>query len=206
MSEAEERGAPTEVTYRVGIEPEQVIERLRALPEVQAYSPERMPDLGDLVPARRFVASIEPEAFSVCIGGGRSEPGVVRGFDRGGGMFRRLYLRGSLRRIDVGTEVALRFAHGRTPRAMQRWAGFLVTGACALAWLFFGASDTFAERALLVAVFGGFTLPVVLHDLKQALALRAQRLELYSLIEGLLGPEVLGDGEDGPYRRRLPAR
>lgn len=193
------------MTYRVGLDPEQVLERLRALPDVQAYAPERMPDLGDLVPARRFVAEVEAEGFSVSIGGRDTEPGSVRGFDNGGGMFRRLYLQASLRPIDAGTEVVLRFVQGRTPRSMLRWAGFLVTGACALAWLYFGASGTFAERLLLVSIFGAFTLPVVLYDLKQALSLRSQRLELYSLIEGLLGPEVLGEGERGPYRRRLSA-
>ncbi len=194
-----------DVVYRVGLEPDQVIEGLRKLPDVQAYTPDKMPDLGDLMPARRFVAEVDGDEFRICVGGAASQPGSVRGFDHGGGMFRRLFIRGRMRRTDLGTEVALRLEQGRTPRSMQRWVGFLVTGGCAVAWLFFGAAGTFNERMLLVAIFMGFTLPVVLYDLAKVLAARSQRLELYNLMEGLLGPEVLAEGERTPYRRRLPA-
>jgi hypothetical protein len=190
----------------VGLEPDEVLDRLAKLPDVQAYAPDEMPDLGDVMPARRFVAELDEEEFRVMIAGSGKEVGEVQGFDGGGGMLRRLYLRGTIKSGDTGTEVALRLEQGRTPRSHWRWLGFLVTGGCAWLWVFVGAAGSFDERLLFVSIFMAFTVPVLAFDLKRLAAARSEKLELYSLMEGLLGPEALAEGERTPYRRRLPAQ
>jgi hypothetical protein len=204
VAERAPRNVP-EIRWRVGLSPGQVLDRLRERSDVQVYARERMPDLGDLVPARRFVAEVGSDDFRVCVGGRGADRGGVRGFDAGGGLFQRLYLHGRIEPGVIGSEVVLRFEQGRTPRSWQRWVGFLVTGAAAVAWAFWGASGTFGERLLLSGVFLAFTAPVLVHDLARVLSLRTEKLELYSLVQGLLGPDVLSDGEPAPYRSRLPA-
>lgn len=191
------------MTYRVGLEPEEVVERLSELADVKVYAKGKLPDLGDVVAARRFVAQVDGDEFRVSLGAPRSEPGAVTGFDHGGGMFRRLYVHGRMRRTGAGTEVALDFRHARSPRSLQRWAGFLVMAGMAAAWVMLGAAGTMLERLAMSAVFMGFVLPVVIYDLQKSRALRSQRLELYSLVEGWLGPEALPEGQRTPYRRRL---
>lgn len=199
--EARHAGAvASRARYRVGLDPEAVAARLRRLPDVAVYGPGRFPDLGDPVPARRFVAEVGEDRFRMAFNPTHGDDAQGRrGFGEGGGMLPTLELEGRLDVLQGATEIELRLVRRRSARSAHRWAGFLVLASATLGWLALG-SGALGQRAVVVAVALAFMSPAFVLDLRRALRERRERLELLALMERTFGPIALDDVEHSPYR------
>ena len=165
-----------------------------------------------MVPPSRFVAEVDGDRFRIACGSplpetGERKPGEpleMRGYGRGGGMLRDLWIVGQMHHEGGRTRVELAFEYAHSARSLLRLAGFTATMATAIIWLGMGSGRMF-DRVLFFAVFVLFTSPLVVVELRRLGEVRRDRLELYSLMERLLGPESLPAGERTPYRQARAA-
>lgn len=183
---------PAQLDYHVELSPAEVLERLKADPDVQVL---------DGFPARgrsdrKFLAELGRGSFRVCQ---NTASGTV---DTGPADLRRLTLEAQLAQTPRGTLVRARFA--RSPLSKQ--ASFYIMWFASFAWL--GLTGLSGAKLGLVGVFLALTVPAFAYDLVRARGSDGDRLALLNLMSQLLGPAVLGDNaeENMPYRhgRRLP--
>lgn len=186
------RSVPAQLAYHVELSPTEVLERLKADPDVQVL---------DGFPARgrsdrKFLVELGRDGFRVCQ---NTTAGTV---DTGPADLRRLALEAHLAPTPRGTLVRARFAHG----PLSKQASFYIMWFASFAWL--GLTGLTASKLGLVGVFLALTVPAFAYDLMRARGSDRDRLELLNLLSQLLGPAALGDNaeENMPYRhgRRLP--
>jgi hypothetical protein len=183
---------PAELDYHVELSPAEVLERLKADPDVQVL--EGFPARGRS--DRKFLAELGRGSFRVC-------QNVAAGtMDTGPADLRRLTLEAQLAETPRGTLVRARFAHG----PLSKQASFYIMWFASFAWL--GLTGLSAAKIGLVGAFLALTVPAFAYDLLRARGSDRDRIALLNLLSQLLGPVMLGDNaeENMPYRhgRRLP--
>jgi hypothetical protein len=183
---------PAQLAYHVELSPAEVIERLRADPDVQVI--EGFPARGRS--DRKFLAELGRGSFRVC-------QNVAAGtLDTGPADLRRLTLEAQLAETPRGTLVRARFAQG----PLSKQASFYIMWFASFAWL--GLTGLSGAKLGLVGVFLALTVPAFAYDLLRARGSDSDRVALLNMLSQLLGPAVLGENaeENMPYRhaRRLP--
>jgi len=183
---------PAQLDYHVELSPAEVLERIKADPDVQVL--EGFPARGHS--DRKFLAELRRSSFRVCQ---NSASGTV---DTGPADLRRLTLEAQFAATPRGTLVRARFAHG----PLSKQASFYIMWVASFAWL--GLTGLTAAKLGLVGAFLALTVPAFAYDLVRARGSDSDRIALLNLLSQLLGPAVLGDNgeENMPYRhgRRLP--
>jgi hypothetical protein len=193
--------APRRASFRVGLEPEEIVELMKRTRGVAVYERLEVPDHGGFDPGHDFTVELETASnrFRVHLG-----PPAARG-QSGTGLLPLLYLEGTMRPFDGETVVDLHFVQARPAWAMQRWIGFLLTGSLGSVWVLIGGG-VLLQRLLFFGMFLAILTPVVVHDLRKGRRSERDQLELLSLMQRILGPEALAEGARRmPYRRRREA-
>ena len=127
------------------------------------------------------------------------EKNPARGYGTGGGMLPTVELQGTMQTLQGATEVDVRLVRGRSARGLHRWAGLVVLALAGAAWVMFGSGLVW-QRALVLGIGFLFLSPAVFMDVARALRERRERLDLFALMERVLGPVALDDVEHSPYR------
>jgi len=183
---------PVQLDYHVELSPAEVLERLKADPDVQVL--EGFPARGRS--DRKFLAELGRGSFRVCQ---NIAAGTV---DTGPADLRRLTLEAQLAETPRGTLVRARFAHG----PLSKQASFYIMWVASFAWL--GLTGLSTAKIGLVGAFLVLTVPAFAYDLMRARGSDRDRIALLNLLSQLLGPVMLGENgeENMPYRhgRRLP--
>lgn len=183
---------PVQLDYHVELSPAEVLERLKADPDVQVL--EGFPARGRS--DRKFLVELGRGSFRVCQ---NIAAGTV---DTGPADLRRLTLEAQLAETPRGTLVRARFAHG----PLSKQASFYIMWVASFAWL--GLTGLSAAKIGLVGAFLALTVPAFAYDLMRARGSDRDRIALLNLLSQLLGPVMLGENgeENMPYRhgRRLP--
>ena len=183
---------PRHFAYHVELTPAEVLERLKADPDVQVIAGFPARGRSD----RKFLAEFGRNSFRVC-------QNVAAGsVDTGPADLRRLALAADLVPTPRGTLVRARFARG----PLSKQASFYIMWAASFMWL--GFTGITGAKLGLVGAFLALTVPAFVYDLMRATGSDDDRLQLLNLMSQSLGPAVLGDNpeENMPYRhgRRLP--
>jgi hypothetical protein len=183
---------PAQLDYHVALTPAEVLERLKADPDVQVL--EGFPARGRS--DRKFLAELGRGSFRVCQ---NLAAGAV---DTGPADLRRLTLEADLAETPRGTLVRARFAHG----PLSKQASFYIMWFASFAWL--GLTGLTTAKLGLIGAFLALTVPAFAYDLVRARGSDRDRIALLNLLSQLLGPVMIGDNaeENMPYRhgRRLP--
>ena len=182
---------PRHFAYHVELSPAEVLERLRADPDVQVIAGFPARGRSD----RKFLAEFGRNSFRVC-------QNVAAGsVDTGPADLRRLALEADLVPTPRGTLVRASFARG----PLSKQASFYIMWAASFMWL--GLTGITGAKLGLVGAFLALTVPAFVYDLMRATGSDDDRLQLLNLMSQTLGPAVLGDNpeENMPYRhaRRL---
>ena len=183
---------PAQLDYHVELSPTEVLERLKADPDVQVL--EGFPARGRT--DRKFLVELGRGSFRVC-------QNVAAGtVDTGPADLRRLTLEAHLAETPRGTLVRARFAQG----PLSKQASFYIMWVASFAWL--GLTGLSAAKIGLIAAFLALTVPAFAYDLLRARGSDRDRIALLNLLSQLLGPVMIGENaeENMPYRhgRRLP--
>jgi hypothetical protein len=191
-----ERKLPARIQYRVALTRDEVIEQFEREGSIGVFSLDTLPDWADTREQKhRFTMEVDGPRFQIHYG-----PPAARG-QSGTGLLRLLYMAGSMERTSEGTQIDLRFVFSRPRWAGQRRVGFLALLVGASFWVFLGGGD-FYQRLLFFLGFLLVTSPAVVHDLRRGKRIESEKVEMLSLVERVLGPVSLEDGQQLPYRKR----